>query len=202
VLMCHSCGWLSGCLRCSAQLVLHLPARELHCHHCGHRERVPSTCPGCGNPALSPIGQGTQRVEATLVQHFPSARIARVDRDSTRRKHAWAKIRDRIRAREIDILVGTQMLAKGHDFPHLALVGVLNADSLLYSADFRASERLYALLTQVAGRAGRGEARGEVLIQTEFPDHPLYNALRAQDIDGFARSILMERLHAGFPPYV
>ena len=202
VLMCHSCGWLSGCLRCSAQLVLHLPARELHCHHCGHRERVPSACPGCGNPALSPIGQGTQRIEAALVQHFPSARIARVDRDSTRRKHAWAKIRDRIRAREIDILVGTQMLAKGHDFPHLALVGVLNADSLLYSADFRASERLYALLTQVAGRAGRGEARGEVLIQTEFPDHPLYNALRAQDIDGFAQSVLRERRNASFPPYV
>jgi primosomal protein N' (replication factor Y) len=202
VLMCHSCGWLSGCLRCSAQLVLHLPARELHCHHCGHRERVPSSCPTCGNPGLAPIGQGTQRVEAALAEHFPSARIVRVDRDSTRRKHAWPHMRERIRAREVDILVGTQMLAKGHDFPHLALVGVLNADSMLYSADFRASERLYALLTQVAGRAGRGEARGEVLIQTEFPDHPLYSALRAQDIDGFARSVLQERLHAGFPPYV
>src|SRR5205085_8504013 len=123
-------------------------------------------------------------------------------RDSTRRRNAWSEMRGRIARREVDILVGTQMLAKGHDFPHLALVCILNADGMLYSADFRASERLYALLTQVAGRAGRGEAQGEVLIQTEFPDHPLYNALRAQDIDGFARSILMERLHAGFPPYV
>jgi primosomal protein N' (replication factor Y) len=202
VLMCHSCGWLSGCHRCSALLVLHLSARELHCHHCGHRARVPGACPECGNPALAPIGQGTQRVEAALVQHFPTARILRVDRDSTRRKRAWIDMRERVRAREVDILVGTQMLAKGHDFPHLALVGVLNADSMLYSADFRASERLYALLTQVAGRAGRGEAQGEVLIQTEFPDHPLYAALRAQDLARFAESVLEERRRVGFPPFV
>jgi primosomal protein N' (replication factor Y) (superfamily II helicase) len=202
VLMCHSCGWLSGCHRCSAQLVLHMPARELHCHHCGHRARVPNACPNCGNPALAPLGQGTQRVETALVQQFPSARILRIDRDSTRRKHAWTTMRDLIRAREVDILVGTQILAKGHDFPHLALVGVLNADAMLYSADFRASERLYALLTQVAGRAGRGEADGEVLIQTEFPEHPLYGALRAQDQARFASALLDERRRAGFPPYV
>ena len=202
VLMCHSCGWLSGCHRCSAQLVLHMPARELHCHHCGYQARVPEACPNCGNPALSPIGQGTQRVEDTLAGHFPEARILRIDRDTTRRKHAWGQMREQIRAREVDILVGTQMLAKGHDFPHLALVGVLNADSMLYSADFRASERLYALLTQVAGRAGRGEAQGEVLIQTEFPEHPLYAALRAQDLHGFAHRLLAERGASGFPPYV
>ena len=202
VLMCHSCGWLSGCHRCSAQLVLHLRARELHCHHCGHHARVPRACPQCGNPALAPLGQGTQRVEAALTEHFPTARILRVDRDSTRRKHAWSEMRERIRGREVDILVGTQMLAKGHDFPHLALVGVLNADGMLYSADFRASERLYALLTQVAGRAGRGEALGEVLIQTEFPDHPLYAALRAQNQERFAQALLEERRHAGFPPFV
>jgi len=202
VLMCHSCGWLSGCHRCSAQLVLHMPARELHCHHCGHQAPVPGACPTCGNPALSPIGQGTQRVEDALAGHFPEARILRIDRDTTRRKHAWGRMREQIRAREVDILVGTQMLAKGHDFPHLALVGVLNADSMLYSADFRASERLYALLTQVAGRAGRGEAQGEVLIQTEFPEHPLYAALRAQDLHGFAHRLLAERGASGFPPYV
>ena len=202
VLMCHSCGWLSGCHRCSAQLVLHLPARELHCHHCGYQARVPEACPQCGNPALAPIGQGTQRVEAALARHFPAARILRIDRDSTRRKHAWANMRERIRDREVDILVGTQILAKGHDFPHLALVGVLNADAMLYSSDFRASERLYALLTQVAGRAGRGEAQGEVLIQTEFPEHPLYAALSAQDLAQFARVLLAEREQARFPPFV
>jgi len=201
VLMCHSCGWLSGCPRCSAQLVLHLAARALCCHHCGHQTRIPPACPGCGNPALSPIGQGTQRVEETLARQFPEARVLRIDRDTTRRKHAWGEMRDRIRAREVDILVGTQILAKGHDFPHLALVGVLNADSMLYSADFRASERLYALLTQVAGRAGRGESEGEVLIQTEFPHHPLYQALRDQDLHRYARELLAERGTSGFPPY-
>ena len=202
VLMCHSCGWLSGCHRCSAQLVLHMPARELHCHHCGHQERVPPGCPNCGNQDLSPIGQGTQRIEDTLIGHFPEARVLRIDRDSTRRKNSWSEMRERIRAREVDILVGTQILAKGHDFPHLALVAVLNADSMLYSADFRASERLYALLTQVAGRAGRGEAEGEVLIQTEFPDHPLYVALRDQDMHRYAHQLLAERGTSGFPPYV
>jgi primosomal protein N' (replication factor Y) len=200
--MCHACGWLSGCKRCSAQLVLHLPARELHCHHCGHCERVPAACPTCGNADLSPIGQGTQRVEATLAQHFPDARILRIDRDTTRRRNAWSDMRKRIQAREVDILVGTQILAKGHDFPHLALVCVLNADAMLYSADFRASERLYALLTQVSGRAGRGEAQGEVLIQTEFPHHPLYVALRTQDFAGYAKTLLDERRTAGFPPFV
>ncbi|MDB5904778.1 MAG: primosomal protein, partial [Betaproteobacteria bacterium] len=202
VLMCHSCGWLSGCHRCSAQLVVHLPARELHCHHCGHCAPVPEACPTCGNTDLSPIGQGTQRIEATLNGHFPDARILRIDRDSTRRKHAWSGMRSRIQARDVDILVGTQILAKGHDFPHLALVCVLNADAMLYSSDFRASERLYALLTQVAGRAGRGEAQGEVLIQTEFPEHPLYAALRSQDLDAYAAALLAERESAGFPPFV
>ena len=159
-------------------------------------------CPECGNPELAPVGQGTQRVEAALAQCFPEARILRIDRDSTRRRHAWEDMRRQIHAREIDILVGTQILAKGHDFPHLNLVGILNADSLLYSTDFRAPERLFALLTQVAGRAGRGETRGEVLIQTEFPQHPLYVALRSQDYGFFARELLAERRQAGFPPFV
>jgi primosomal protein N' (replication factor Y) (superfamily II helicase) len=202
VLMCHSCGWLSGCHRCSAKLVMHMPRRELHCHHCGHQAPVPGSCPSCGNPALAPLGQGTQRIEEALQRHFPQARILRIDRDTTRRKGSWSGMRERIRDREVDILVGTQILAKGHDFPHLALVGVLNADGMLYSADFRAAERLYALLTQVAGRAGRGEAEGEVLIQTEFPEHPLYAALRAQDVHGYAHRLLAERGAGGFPPYV
>jgi primosomal protein N' (replication factor Y) len=202
VLLCRACGWLSGCDRCSANLVLHLPERRLHCHHCGHQGPVPTACPNCGNQELGPVGQGTQRIEAALRQYFPHARILRIDRDSTRRKLAWPTMRRQIENREVDILVGTQILAKGHDFVHLNLVGVVNADSLLYNTDLRASERLYALLTQVAGRAGRGEIAGEVLIQSEFPNHPLYLALRNQDYGSFARSLLEERRQAGFPPYV
>lgn len=202
VLMCHACGWLSGCDRCSAQLVLHLRDRRLHCHHCGYQAPVPVTCPKCGNQELTPLGQGTQRVEAALAQHFPRARILRIDRDSTRRKLSWHAMRRQIHAREIDVLVGTQMLAKGHDFPHLNLVGVVNADSLLYSTDFRAPERLFTLLTQVAGRAGRGDVQGEVLIQTEFPQHPLYAAIQRQDYAAFARHLLAERRQAGLPPFV
>lgn len=202
VLMCHDCGWLSGCHRCSAQLVLHLRERRLRCHHCGHQAAIPVACPECGNQALAPLGQGTQRVEAALTERFPRARVLRIDRDSTRRRNAWQTMRDQIHAREVDILVGTQILAKGHDFPHLNLVGVINADSMLYSSDFRAPERLFALLSQVAGRAGRGEARGEVLIQTEFPRHPLYMALRELSYAAFARSLLAERKQAGFPPFV
>jgi primosomal protein N' (replication factor Y) len=163
---------------------------------------VPAACPECGNPDLAPIGQGTQRIEATLEQRFPEARILRIDRDSTRRKHTWSEMRERISARDVDILVGTQILAKGHDFPHLSLVGVLNADAMLYSADFRASERLYALLTQVAGRAGRRDIEGEVLIQTEFPNHAIYAALRNQNFSAFAETLLEERRSAGFPPFV
>jgi primosomal protein N' (replication factor Y) len=202
VLLCRACGWTSGCRRCSAQLVLHLAERRLRCHHCGHVEAAPVACPDCGNPDLAPVGQGTQRVENALTAHFPEARILRIDRDTTSRRHAWIAMRRRIENREVDILVGTQIVAKGHDFPHLNLVGVLNADSRLYSDDFRAAEHLYALLTQVAGRAGRGGVQGEVLIQTEFPGHPLYAALRRQDYRAFAESALAERRQAGFPPFV
>jgi primosomal protein N' (replication factor Y) (superfamily II helicase) len=202
VLTCRACGWLSGCQRCSAKLVLHLNDRQLRCHHCGHVEPVPVCCANCSNPDLVPLGQGTQRVEAALRSRFPQARIARIDRDSTRRRFAWHGMRERIRAREIDILVGTQILAKGHDFPHLNLVAALNADASLYSTDFRAAERLFALLTQVAGRAGRGATRGEVLVQTDFPQHPLYAALRDLDYSALADTLLAERRAAGFPPFV
>ncbi len=202
VLMCPGCGWTSGCERCSAKLVLHLQDQRLRCHHCGHQEHTPTACPQCGNQDLKPLGQGTQRIESALARIFPAARILRIDRDSTRRKHAWLEMRRQIRAQEVDILVGTQILAKGHDFPQLNLVGVVNADSSLYSTDFRAGERLFARLTQVAGRAGRGTSRGRVLIQTEFPAHALFQALCRDDYPAFAKTLLTERKQAGFPPFV
>jgi primosomal protein N' (replication factor Y) (superfamily II helicase) len=201
-LMCTACGWLSGCPHCAGKLVLHLQDRRLRCHHCGHQERVPHACPGCGNADLQPVGIGTQRAEGTLRERFPHARILRVDRDSTRSKGSWAAMHKQIHNEEVDMLIGTQMLAKGHDFPNLTLVGVLNADGALYSSDFRASEKLYAQLSQVAGRAGRSGKPGEVLIQTAFPDHPLFRALGAHDYDAWAQTLLEERKAAGFPPFV
>jgi primosomal protein N' (replication factor Y) len=202
VLMCGACGWLSGCSNCAGKLVLHLKDRRLRCHHCGHQERVPHACPSCGNTDLQPVGIGTQRVENALQEHFPKACILRVDRDSTRNKGAWQAMRQQIQDDAVDILVGTQMLAKGHDFPNLTLVGVLNPDSALYSSDFRASEKLFAQLVQVAGRAGRADKLGEVLIQTAFPDHPLFRALREHDYDTWAKTLLAERQSAGFPPFM
>jgi primosomal protein N' (replication factor Y) len=201
VLFCRSCAWHSTCDRCSANLVLHRNANELRCHHCGHRERVPTACPSCGGTDLAPIGHGTQRVEETLRSIFPEARIARIDRDSTSRKGALAGVLDQVRAGEVDILVGTQMLAKGHDYPNLTLVGVLDSDSSLFSADFRASERLFSQLVQVSGRAGRAERAGEVLIQTDFPQHPLYASVATQDFERFAAEALDERRAADFPPF-
>lgn len=201
VLFCRACSWHSTCSRCSANLVLHLRARELRCHHCGHHERIPEACPGCGSKDLAPIGQGTQRVEEALAAALPGARIVRIDRDSTSRKGSLAGMLDKVRAGEIDVMVGTQMLAKGHDYPRLTLVGVLDSDSALFSADFRASERLFAQLVQVAGRAGRAQHAGEVLIQTDFPGHPLYEAVARQDYARFANDALDDRRIAGFPPF-
>ena len=202
VLMCTACGWLSDCPNCAGKLVLHLQDRCLRCHHCGHQARVPHACPSCGNADLQPVGIGTQRVESALQEHFPKARILRVDRDSTRNKGTWNAMRQQIHDEAVDILVGTQILAKGHDFPNLTLVGVLNPDSALYSGDFRASEKLFAQLAQVAGRAGRADKPGEVLIQTAFPGHPLFSALREHDYDRWAKNLLAERQSAGFPPFV
>ncbi len=202
VLMCTGCGWLSGCKHCAGKMVLHLSDKRLRCHHCGYQLHVPHTCPSCGNADLHPVGSGTQRVESVLQERFPEARILRVDRDSTRNKHAWQAMRERIHANEVDILVGTQMLAKGHDFPALTLVGVLNPDSALYSGDFRAAEKLFAQLVQVSGRAGRADKPGEVIIQTAFPDHPLFRALQTHDFVGWAASQLAERQMAGFPPFM
>ncbi len=200
VLMCGGCGWLSDCKNCAGKMVLHLNEKRLRCHHCGYQIRVPSACPDCGNADLIPVGSGTQRVESVLQQRFPDARILRIDRDSTRNKRAWQTMREQIHANQVDILVGTQMLAKGHDFPELTLVGVINPDGALYSSDFRAAEKLFAQLMQVAGRAGRADKAGEVLIQTAFPDHPLFRALQTHDFSAWAEAQLAERRMAGFPP--
>jgi primosomal protein N' (replication factor Y) len=200
-LLCAACGWQAACPRCSVRLVVHRDARELRCHHCGHAEPLPRACRDCGNVDLLPLGHGTQRLASALAERFPQARILRVDRDSTQRKGAFATMREDIHAGDVDILVGTQMLAKGHDFPRLTLVGVLGADNALYSADFRATERLAALLFQVSGRAGRGELPGDVIVQTDFPTHPLYRALAANDYDGFAATLLGERRITGLPPF-
>lgn len=202
VLFCGDCGWAAACQRCSARMVVHLRERRLRCHHCGADEPIPVACPDCGNQDIKPLGQGTQRLEASLAEHFPAARILRIDRDSTRRKDAWHEIYHKVHSGEADILVGTQMLAKGHDFPDLSLVCVLNADSGLYSSDYRASERLFSMLVQVSGRAGRGALAGEVLVQTQFPDHELYRAVICHDFDGYAATLLQERQQAGFPPFL
>ena len=203
-LLCNGCGHVFPCPRCSAHLVLHRSQAgyRLVCHHCGFIARPPEVCPECGNLDLRPAGQGTQRVEETLAEQFPTARILRIDRDTAARKGAFAAMREQVEAREVDILVGTQIVAKGHDFPHLTLVGVIGADLALVSPDFRASERLFAQLMQVAGRAGRAQHPGEVLIQTAYPRHPLYQSVLRHDYVGFAESALRERRGADFPPYV
>jgi len=202
VLSCEACGWCAGCTRCSAHLVLHSIDRKLRCHHCGADQPIPKACPTCGNVDLKPMGRGTQRIEETLAGRFPSARIARVDRDSAQRRGELARTLEGIRAGGADILVGTQLLAKGHDFPALTFVAVLNADYALLSTDYRAAERLFAVLVQVAGRAGRREQPGEVLVQTRYPGHPLFAALAGHDFAGFAEAQLAERERAGFPPFV
>ena len=201
VLTCTSCGWISHCQRCAANLVLHLADGRLRCHHCGFETRVPRTCPTCGNQDIQPFGRGTQRLEEVLATRFPQARILRVDRDSAKSRKQWEVLVEQIHAGEADVLVGTQMLAKGHDFPKLTLVGAIGADSALFAADWRAPERLFAQLMQVAGRAGRAALPGEVLIQTQFPEHPLYASLVRHDYPAFANSQLKEREPAGFPPY-
>ena len=200
-LICSGCTWSPTCGRCSARLVLHLRERKLRCHYCGHTEDLVQSCPSCGNIDLKPVGHGTQRIEQTLSGLFPEARILRIDRDNLLRKSSFQDMLKIIDRGEVDILVGTQILAKGHNFPNLTLVGILQADSSLYSCDFRASERLFSLLTQVSGRAGRATLPGEVLIQTEFPDHPLFTSLIQHDYDAMANLLLSEREAGGFPPF-
>jgi len=203
-LHCTSCGWVSQCPRCTTFTVLHrtTPSRhQLHCHHCGYQQRVPQACPDCGDQDMQPIGRGTQRIEEQLALLFPEARIARIDADSTRKKGSAQALFASVHAGEVDILVGTQMVAKGHDFANLGLVGVLNADAMLFSQDFRAPERLFAQLMQVAGRAGRHTGHGEVIVQTGYPEQAVYQALVKHDYSGFARHTMGEREAAMLPPF-
>ncbi|SMC16971.1 replication restart DNA helicase PriA [Andreprevotia lacus DSM 23236] len=200
VLSCRDCGWISGCKRCSAKLVLHLSERRLRCHHCGYEIMPPVACPDCGNQDLQPLGQGTQRIEDILASRFPETPPLRIDRDNTRRKGSLEAMLAQVHAGEARLLVGTQMLAKGHDFAKLQLVLVLGADSGLFSVDFRAEERLYAQLLQVAGRAGRAGQPGRVLIQTHYPEHPFFGALVRGDYAAFADEQLAQRKQLLLPP--
>ena len=209
VLHCADCGWKSGCPHCSAWRVFHKLDRTLRCHHCGFTERVPRACPECGNLDIAPLGRGTERLEEQLAQTLlgadgQPARIARIDADSTRLKGALEAQLGAVHAGDVDVLVGTQMVTKGHDFRRITLVAAVNPDGSLFSCDFRAPERLFALLMQAAGRAGRDAqqaARSEMWVQTWHPRHALYEALRKHDFDAFAASQLKEREMAGLPPY-
>ena len=203
-LHCNSCGWVSQCSRCTTFTVLHRAQQgrnQLHCHHCGYQQRVPKGCPECGDQDMQPMGRGTQRIEEHLAELFPEARVLRIDADSTRKKGSAQALFASVHAGEVDILVGTQMVAKGHDFANLGLVGVLNADAMLFSQDFRAPERLFAQLMQVAGRAGRHSGHGEVIVQTGYPEQAVYQALLKHDYTGFAQHTIQEREAASLPPF-
>jgi primosomal protein N' (replication factor Y) len=201
VLTCYNCGWVAECEHCDARMTYHETSQQLRCHHCGDFRPVDIQCPKCRNPKLYFLGQGTERVEERLQEQFSEANILRIDSDSTRNKHAMHKMLERIHKGEADILVGTQMLAKGHHFPKVTLVGVINIDGGLYGIDFRATERMAQLLVQVAGRAGRADDPGEVLIQTYHPDHPLLTRMIRQGYASFAEAALKEREEGEFPPY-
>ena len=199
-LLCTACGWVAPCKDCDARLTVHRSADRLRCHHCGADAPLPARCPQCGFP-VKPVGQGTERIEETLAQLFPNMPLVRLDRDVVRKRGDMETAMRRMHSGEARILVGTQMVTKGHDFPNVTLVIVLNADQGLFSTDFRAPERLAQTIVQVAGRAGRGTKPGEVLIQTEFPEHPLLSNLLQEGYDGFARIALEERSQAAWPPF-
>ena len=201
-LMCHECGWIADCQRCDRHMTYHQKFKRLHCHHCDKQVFTPKRCPECQSPQLNPVGLGTERLEEALTELFPDKAVARIDRDSTRRKDSMQHFVQAIKNNEIDILIGTQMLAKGHHFPKLSLVGVVDTDGCLFSADFRATERTAQLLTQVAGRAGRSkDIKGEVVIQSHHPDHPLLANLFTQDYQTLSQKVLEERQEAQLPPY-
>ncbi|HEY0818457.1 MAG TPA: primosomal protein N' [Rhizobacter sp.] len=204
VLHCGACGWKSDCPHCSAWRVFHKVDRTLRCHHCGFTQSVPRACPDCGNLDIAPLGRGTERLEEQLAEALPGARVARIDADSTRQKGALEAQLSAVHAGEVDVLVGTQMVAKGHDFRRITLVAAVSPDNALFSSDFRAPERLFALLMQAAGRAGRDASqadRSEMVVQTWHPTHPLYAALLRHDFKAFADSQLKERSMAGLPPF-
>ncbi len=199
-MFCSGCGWIAPCKSCDARLTVHLRRALLSCHHCGAEETMPFACPRCGNE-LAPVGEGTERVETTLMQMFPQSPLVRIDRDVIRRRGDMEEALASVADGRTRILLGTQMLTKGHDFPDVTLVVVLAADQGLFGADFRASERLAQQIVQVAGRAGRGDRPGEVLIQSAYPDHPLLKCLITEGYDGFAALALEERREARWPPY-
>jgi primosomal protein N' (replication factor Y) (superfamily II helicase) len=204
VLHCGECQWKSDCPHCSAWRVFHKRDRTLRCHHCGFTERVPRACPNCGNHDIAPIGRGTERLEEQLAEALPGARVLRIDADSTRRKGELEAQLQAVHDGEVDILVGTQMITKGHDFRRIRFVAAVNPDGALFSSDFRAPERLFALLMQAGGRAGRdaaGETPAEMWVQTWHRDHALYQALARHDYERFARDQLAERRTASLPPY-
>ncbi|MBI2992771.1 MAG: primosomal protein N' [Gammaproteobacteria bacterium] len=201
VILCHACGWMATCKRCNVPLTWHKRADRFLCHHCALQSRLPLRCPECGAGELLEVGHGTERLAETLSRRFPEARVLRIDRDSTRRKGVMNRMVESIATGDADILIGTQMLAKGHDFPNLTLVGIVDADRGLYSTDYRSGERMAQLFMQVSGRAGRAEHRGTVMIQTHHPDHPLLRSLIEHGYGGFADAVLRERRDAQLPPY-
>ena len=200
VLLCHSCGWHADCPRCDRPLTVHAGRRQLRCHHCDYRSRMPDACPSCGAGDLKPQGQGTERLEEALTAQFPQVPVLRVDRETTRRRDAFEQLLATLRDDQPAILVGTQMLAKGHDLPNLTLVAIVGVDEGLHSVDFRAGERLAQLVVQVAGRAGRARKPGRVLLQTHQPEHPLLRSLLAQGYAAAARDLLAERRQIQLPP--
>ncbi|MCI0733560.1 MAG: primosomal protein N' [Methylococcaceae bacterium] len=200
-LICHHCGWVARCRRCDSNLVIHSERKQLRCHHCLSERRIPECCEACASGNLRALGLGTQRVEQLLAKIFPEASIVRIDRDSTRRKGSLDSALDDISTGKTNILIGTQMLAKGHHFPNVTLVGILDSDSGLFSTDFRTTERLAQLMVQVSGRAGRAEKPGTVIIQTRHPDHPLLDSLIKRGYPGFALDALAERKMIGLPPF-
>ncbi|MFC6670228.1 replication restart helicase PriA [Marinobacterium aestuariivivens] len=201
-LMCHQCGETLGCDRCDARMTLHRSPPHLHCHHCDHQRPIPRRCPGCGSEEFKPQGAGTERTEGALQRLFPDTEVIRVDRDSTQRRHAMQEIMDRVHKGEPCILVGTQMLAKGHHFPAVTLVVILDADAGLFSADFRGMERTAQLILQVAGRAGRAERPGRVLMQTHHADHPTLMRLVDEGYESFATRELALRRDSALPPFI
>lgn len=200
-MLCHQCGWVAMCSRCELPLTLHNHQQRLRCHHCGKDQRIPKQCPDCSTLDLNACGYGTERVEQFLQERFPDTEVIRVDRDSTRRKNSLHDIINKIHDGKNQILLGTQMLAKGHDFPNVTLVGILDADQGLYGSDFRSLEKLSQLITQVAGRSGRGDKPGQVIIQTHHPDHPLLQTLVSEGYSRFAQQAIAERKQASLPPF-
>ncbi len=200
-LLCHECGWFAACTRCDARMIFYHQQKLLRCHHCGAERHVPQSCPACASTQLLAWGQGTERVEEALTQHFPEIRVVRIDRESTRRKGKMQALLEHVQEGQRQILIGTQMLAKGHHLPNVTLVGILDADHGLFGVDFRSTERMAQLIVQVAGRAGRSDKPGQVIIQTHHPEHPLLRTLITQGYPAFAQAALGERQQAELPPY-